>query len=379
LIQLPFQDIASHNPDEKRFSTNYTLKVGATQMSSAHSKKLTANIKAHGCAAKFSPLELAQILNSLPPVHSENLLAGTKNFEDAAVYKISEELAIISTIDFFPPVIDDPFLYGRIAAVNALSDVYAMGGSPLIALNVFCFPTCDYPLAVASEIIAGGAAAVSEAACLLVGGHSIQAAEPIYGLSVTGVVSPKRILTNDGARAGDAIVLTKALGTGISLLAHKGGELSGSAYNELIGTLTRLNGPCLKAALAYDLHAATDITGFGFAGHLHEMAKASGLAAKVDSSQLPLLPQVLHNAGQGLVPAAAYSNRRSFSTVCRFAPAVDLSMTDLIFDPQTSGGLLFALPAHQAVALCSELVADNWPAQIVGEFSPGESGYIEVF
>ena len=347
-------------------------------MSSAQSKKLSANIKAQGCAAKLSPLELAQIVKSLPQFHSENLLCGTKNFEDAAVYKFSDDLAIVSTIDFFPPLMDDAYLYGRVAAVNALSDVYAMGGTPLLALNVFCFPTCDYPLSLAEEIIAGGASAIKEAGCLLVGGHSIQAPEPIYGLAVTGVVSPQRILTNDGAKAGDAAVLCKALGTGVGLLSHKGEQLSKDAYTELIASLSRLNGPCLQTALKYNLHAATDITGFGFIGHLHEMSKGSGLMVKVNSKDLPLLPEVLQCAELGLVPAAAYANRNSYESICSFSDSVQLGLTDLMYDPQTSGGLLFSLPAAEAESLCQELQKENWPARIVGEFVEGKAGFLEI-
>lgn len=348
------------------------------QMSSAQSKKLTANIKAQGCAAKLSPVELAQIVRSMPTFASDNLLCGTKNFEDAAVYKFSDQLAIVSTIDFFPPLIDDPFLYGRIAAVNALSDVYAMGGKPLLALNVFCFPTCDYPLELAEEIIRGGASAVKDADCLLVGGHSIQAQEPIYGLSVIGTISPQRILANDRARSGDAIILCKALGTGIALLSHKGEQLSQNAYQAMVDSLTRLNGPCLDIALAYDLHAATDITGFGFLGHVHEMATASDLMARIQTLKLPLLPEVLQCAEQGLVPAASYANRKSYSEFCRIDSSVDLALTDLLFDPQTSGGLLFALPEEQASSLCKELNDANWPAAKVGEFVKGTAGFIEV-
>ncbi len=348
-------------------------------MSSAQNKKLTANIKAYGCAAKLSALELAQIVDSLPKFGSENLLCGTKNFEDAAVYKFSEDLAIVYTIDFFPPLIDDPFLYGRIAAVNALSDVYAMGGAPLLALNVFCFPTCDYPLSLAKEIIAGGASAISEAKCLLVGGHSIQASEPIYGLAVVGTVSPKRILTNDGARAGDSIVLCKPLGTGVALLSLKGEQLSEEAKNILIGSLTKLNGPCLDIALKYDIHAATDITGFGFIGHLHEMSKASELKAIVNTSNLPLLPEVLQCAEQGLVPAAAYANRKTYSSICQISSSLDLAVSDILFDPQTSGGLLFALANSEADALIADLHKADWTAAKVGEFQQGESGLIEVF
>ncbi len=346
-------------------------------MSSA-SGKLTANIKAQGCAAKLSPLELSQILRSMPSFDSPNLLCGNKNFEDAAVYKIDDDLAIVSTIDFFPPVIDDPYLYGRIAAVNALSDIYAMGGKPLFALNVFCFPTCDYPLSIAEAIIAGGASAVKDADCLLVGGHSIQASEPIYGLAVTGAISPKKILSNDAAKSGDALILCKALGSGVALLSYKGEQLSETAFQELTASLTRLNKECLEIALKFNLHAATDITGFGLIGHVHEMAKASALKAVIESSKLPLLPEVLVCAEMGLVPAAAYANRKSYSSICSFDNNVSLAVSDIMFDPQTSGGLLLAVNAAEARSLCDSLRAADWPAEIIGNFRDGEAGTVEI-
>ena len=347
-------------------------------MSSAQSKKLTANIKAFGCASKISPAELAQIVGSLPSFESENLLAGTKNFEDAAVYKMSDDLAIVATIDFFPPLLDDPFLYGKIAAINALSDIYAMGGKPLFALNVFCFPTCDYPLELAQQIIAGGAEAMREAGCLLVGGHSIQAPEPIYGLAVTGTVHPEKILQNSGARDGDAILLCKALGTGIAFLARKGNELSDAAWSRLLDSLCMLNGPCLDLVRDLELHAATDITGFGLIGHLHEMAQASALCAKVFSNQLPLLDEIEQCAEQGLVPAAAYANRNTYSKFCRIADSVSLALTDVMFDPQTSGGLLFSLPKADAERALGDLRGAGWNASIIGNFEKGDAGIVEV-
>lgn len=347
-------------------------------MSSAQSKKLTANIKAYGCAAKIGPAELAQIVASLPAFESENLLAATKDFEDAAVYKMSDDLAIVATIDFFPPLMDDPFMYGKIAAVNALSDVYAMGGKPLFALNVFCFPTCDYPLELAQQIIAGGAQAVKEAGCLLVGGHSIQSQEPIYGLAVTGTVHPEKVLRNSGAKVGDAILLCKPIGTGVAFLARKGGELSDAAWSGLLDSLSRLNGPCLEIARKYDLHAATDITGFGLIGHLHEMAQASGLSARVFCKQIPLLDEVEHCAEQGLVPAAAYANRNTYSTFCRIDDSVALSLSDLMFDPQTSGGLLFSLSNTEAQSALRDLQSAGWNASIIGNFVEADAGIVEV-
>lgn len=354
-------------------------------MSSAETKKLTANIKAQGCAAKLSPAELAQIVKPLQQFQSENLICGTENFEDAAVYKLTDETALISTIDFFPPIVDDPYLYGRIAAVNALSDVYAMGGKAILALNVFCFPTCDYPLSLAAEILAGGADAVKEADCLLVGGHSIQAPEPVYGLSVTGLVDPRKILKNSGAKPGDQILLCKPIGSGVALLARKGGVLSESANKELMSSLCRLNGPCLEIAKKYQLHAATDITGFGLIGHLHEMAKGSGLKAVLNSSKVPLFSQVLEFASQGIVPAATYANRQAYGSISSFAEEIDLAITDLLFDPQSSGGLLFALAEGHCESLCHELTESGWTAARIGEFqSVGDSeelpgpGFVEV-
>ncbi|MBX9571126.1 MAG: selenide, water dikinase SelD [Candidatus Obscuribacterales bacterium] len=376
---MRFQAVSSEEPQKKLVSIRINLKVGTGHMSSAESKKLTANIKAYGCAAKISSAELAQIVASLPSFESDNLLTGTKNFEDAAVYKMSDDLAIVSTIDFFPPLLDDPFMYGKIAAVNALSDVYAMGGKPLLALNVFCFPTCDYPLELAQQIIAGGAQAVREAGCLLVGGHSIQSTEPIYGLAVTGTVHPDKILMNAAARADDAILLCKPIGSGVSFLARKGGELSDTAWSALLESLCRLNGPCLEIAAKFDLHAATDITGFGLIGHLHEMAQASGLTARIASRQVPLLDEVEHCAEQGLVPAAAYANRNTYSKVCRFAESVPLALSDLMFDPQTSGGLLFSLAQSDAELALVDLQKSGWKASIIGKFIDGDAGVVEVF
>jgi selenide, water dikinase len=250
-----------------------------TTSNNESSRKLTANVKAAGCAAKISSLELKQVLSSIPRTQCPELLTSLENFEDAAVYKITEDIAIIETVDFFPPVVDDPFLFGRIAAVNALSDVYAMGGKPVIALNVLCFPTCDYPLSVVEEILKGGQAACAEAGVTVAGGHSIQGPEPVFGLAVTGVINPKSILTNGGAKNGDVLVLTKPLGTGVMLLGLKGDTLSQIERKQLLDSLTLLNKQALEIANKYHPSAATDITGFGLIGHTTEMAFASGLAA----------------------------------------------------------------------------------------------------
>lgn len=342
------------------------------------SKMLTANVKAGGCAAKISSAELHQILTNLPLTSSPNLLTGLEHFEDAAVYSLSKDSAIIQTIDFFPPVVDDPYLYGMISATNALSDVYAMGGTPIMALNVLCFPTCDFPIDVVREIVRGGAAQVQAAGAVLAGGHSIQSQEPIYGLSVTGVVHPDKILTNGGAKRGDVLVLTKPLGTGVALLGMKANLLAGEAEKSLVKSLTLLNKNALEIGLKYSPNAATDVTGFGLIGHVHEMGKASGLSAQLWAPSLPLLPDVLELAEQGFVPAGAYANRNSYEQITTYINDVDLAITDLCFDPQTSGGLLFAIPANKSEQLVKELLAADIQAACIGKFTDGKSGNVEV-
>ncbi|SRR5579875_136197 len=349
-----------------------------TDTQDSGSAKLTANVKAAGCAAKISSGELAEIVRALPGLASPDLLAGMENFEDAAVYRITEELAIIQTTDFFPPVVDDPYTFGRIAAVNALSDVYAMGGRPILALNMLCFPTCDYPLSVAREILRGGAEVIAEAGAALGGGHSIQGREVIYGLSVTGVVHPAAVLTNGGALAGDCLVLTKPVGTGVCLLGLKGGELPEGARRELIANLTALNNRSLDAARRYPLHAATDVTGFGLIGHAHEMAQASGLAVYLSAPSVPLLPAALELAAQGFVPAGAYANRKAYANHIRYGEEVETALADLLFDPQTAGGLMLALPDEPARRLVSDLRELGLPAAVVGMFHAGPAGLVEV-
>jgi selenide,water dikinase len=342
------------------------------------SRKLTANIKAAGCAAKISAVELREIVKALPAFDSPALLTSVNSFEDAAVYKLSEQLALVQTIDFFPPVVDDPYLYGRIAAANALSDIYAMGARPLVALTVFCFPTCDYPLQVAREILAGGASAVADAGAVLAGGHSIQASEPIFGLSVTGTIDPQKILTNGGAKDGDALVLTKRIGTGVLLLALKGEMITDSTRSVLVDQLVQLNAEALDVAYDFPIHGATDVTGFGLVGHLHEMAKSSNLMVTLSAKDVPILPEALDCAEQGLVPAGAYANRSAYKQIVEIDPAVPLAVTDLLFDPQTSGGLLFALPKRHAEQLADRLHQRGLCGAIIGEVKSGTIGKVEV-
>lgn len=344
------------------------------------SKKLTANIKAGGCAAKLGSAELASLLGGLSGKGDERLIAGIEHFEDAAVYKISEDLAIIQTVDFFPPLLDDPYTFGQIAAANALSDVYAMGGKPVFALNIVCFPTCDFPLSVLKKILEGGADKVKEAGASLAGGHSIQASEPVYGLSVTGLVHPSEMLTNGGASPGDVLILTKPIGTGVGLLGLKGEQLEVGAGNDLVSSLTELNDVALSVARRFKINAATDVTGFGLAGHVREMAKASGLVAEIDTCSIEYLPGVVELASQGFVPAGAYGNRQSFSDFVSYIKEVDLAYQDLLFDPQTSGGLLLAVGEEQSRELLQALKAEGLRASIAGCLIEGDNpGRVKVF
>lgn len=340
------------------------------------SRKLTANVKAAGCAAKISSLELKQVLSSIKRPHCPELLTSLDNFEDAAVYKITEDIAIVETVDFFPPVVDDPFLFGRIAAVNALSDVYAMGGKPVIALNILCFPTCDYPLEVVEEILQGGQAACNEAEVTIAGGHSIQGPEPVYGLAVTGVVNPQSMLTNGGAKEGDLLLITKPLGTGVMLLGMKGDLLAEAERKQLFDSLTLLNKGALEIAKKYEPHAATDITGFGMIGHTAEMASASGLSAYLYIDELPLFPGARSLAAQGFVPAGAYGNRNTFNSSVSNLEHIETAIQDLLFDPQTSGGLMFALQEKPAMRLLAELKDSGFTAAIVGGMRRGTPGSI---
>lgn len=342
---------------------------------------LTSGVKAGGCAAKLSSYELKQILAGLPKNSHAALLSGIENFEDAAVYKLNDETAIVETVDFFPPMVDDPFLFGQIAANNALSDIYAMGGKPLLALAVLTFPTCDHPLSTAAEILRGGADMVAKAGAIMADGHSIQGKEILYGLTVTGLVEPGKVLTNGGAKSGDHIILTKAIGTGVSLLALKAGLLSEENRARLFSALTTSNGPALNAALSSGcpINACTDVTGFGLIGHIHEMGKASKLAARINLKSVSFMADSLELAAQGLVPAGAYGNRKSFEQNVSYIKDLPLELSDLLYDPQTAGGLVFAVGTERRDQLMAALHAAAIEAQDIGQFEEGIPGHIDLF
>jgi len=300
-----------------------------------------------------------------------NVIVGLEKADDAGVYKVSDDLAIIQTVDFFTPIVDDPYAFGQIAAANALSDVYAMGGVPKTAMNLVAFPLKDMDLSVLRQIIQGGLDKMREAGVVLVGGHSVEDKELKYGLSVMGFIHPDRVLTKKNLKAGDRLILTKPLGTGIINTAIKGGLAS----KEITDTVTRLMATLNKDAAQimehYPVHACTDITGFGFLGHLAEMVVDSGTGIRIQANRVPILPQTLNYAGMGLVPAGAYKNREFFERHVDFATGVDPLIQDILFDPQTSGGLLISVERHRAEDLLQALKEKGiHDAAIVGQVEP---------
>ena len=293
---------------------------------------------------------------------------GLDQADDAGVYKVTDDLAIIQTVDFFTPIVDDPYWFGQIAAANALSDVYAMGGVPKTAMNLVAFPIKDMDISVLRQIIQGGLDKMKEAGVVLVGGHSVEDKELKYGLSVTGFIHPDRILTKKNLKTGDRLILTKPLGTGIINTAIKGGLAS----KEITDTVTRLMATLNKNAAEimsnYPVHACTDITGFGLLGHIAEMIIDTGFSIKLTSKTIPIIPGTLEYAGMGLVPAGTYKNREFRECMVDFAPSVDRLVQDILFDPQTSGGLLICVDRKNADELLEKLKEkgmDN--AAIIGD------------
>lgn len=303
------------------------------------------------------------------------LLVGTETSDDAAVYKISEELAVIQTVDFFTPVTDDPYLFGQIAAANALSDVYAMGGEPKLALNLAAFPNC-LDTEILGEILKGGADKVMEAGAVLAGGHTISDNEPKYGLCVTGFVHPKKMWKNCGAEPGDLLVLTKPLGSGILSTAEKGGIIREAEHLEAAKTMMTLNKYAAELAKEFQVHCCTDITGFGLAGHAMEMAKGSKKTFVIYAEKLPVLSGAREYAEMGLIPAGAYRNREFLEK--DMESRISGWREDLLFDPQTSGGLLLAMPPEDAAGLMGRLSGLELPSAVVGEVTE-EKGKFLIF
>ena len=308
-------------------------------------------------------------MSGLPRTADANLLVGFDSSDDAAVYKVSDDTAVIQTVDFFPPVVDDPYTFGQIAAANALSDVYAMGGEPRLAMNLLAVPNC-LPLEAVGAILEGGAAKVAEAGAVTAGGHSIEDAEPKYGLCVTGLVHPDRVLTNSGAREGDILVLTKPLGTGILTTAAKAELLSQAEYREMVDIMTTLNQAAARAAVPLGPSACTDVTGFGLIGHVREMAEGSGQTVELWPGRIPIVPRALELARDGIIPAGAYRNMDFASPDVEATGTFPQEVLDCLYDPQTAGGLLVSLPEKRAEELLRRLSDRGVTAAAVGRICP---------
>ena len=334
--------------------------------------KLTKLAKCAGCGAKVGAGVLAQLLEGIQVHKDPNLLVGFDKSDDASVYKVSDELALVQTLDFFPPIADDPYTFGQIAATNALSDIYAMGGDPKLALNIMCVPE-DMPKDTVHQILRGGYEKVYEAGALITGGHSIVDDEPTYGLSVTGFVHPDRILPNSGAKEGDVLLLTKPIGIGILTSAMKADLCSKESTELAMRLMTTLNKNGRDAMVKYRVHACTDVTGFALMGHLLEMAQGSDLRAEVEVSAVDLIPEALEFARMGVLPAGMYRNR-TFAEQWVDAGQTEIAVQDMLYDPQTSGGLLMAVDPADADALLAELKGTVPSAQRVGVMRRYEGG-----
>jgi selenide,water dikinase len=325
----------------------------------------------------LGPGALTEILQDLPNVKDRDLLVGYDSSDDAAVYRVSDDVAVIETVDFFTPIVDDPYLFGQIAAANALSDVYAMGGEPRVAMNLLCVPNC-LPKEDVRAILEGGHSKAVEAGCVIAGGHTIQDNEPKYGLCVTGFVHPERILKNVGAQPGDVLVLTKPIGSGVLTTALKADLISASSRDAAYAHMATLNKAAGDAVRQVsDVHACTDITGFGLLGHSFEMAEGSGVTIRLHGKALPLMDEALDMAGMGIIPSGAYRNMDYVKPHLAVLPSAQQALLDLAADPQTSGGLLVALPREQAERLLSLLRPFAPWSAIVGEVSARKASELE--
>ena len=351
----------------------------------AETIRLTTTVKAAGCAAKLSPGVLDLILKRLPPQSDPNLLVGFETSDDAAVYRLTDDLAIVQTVDFFTPIVDDPAQFGQVAAANSLSDVYAMGGRPISALTIVAFPASGAP-EILEEILRGGLAKMSEANCTVVGGHSIRDDELKFGYAVTGVIHPQKVWKNIGAQPGDILLFTKPIGTGVISTALKQGLAQEAWVSAATASMTRLNRDAADALHEVEaaskngrvVHAVTDVTGFGLLGHAREMAIGSGVSMKIDHKQIAYLPGAIE-AARGHFFSGGLKNNRDFCEGCvNFVDQVTEEFRALLFDPQTSGGLLVSIAPDSADAAIAALKRFSVSAQVIGEIIPRRSPLIEI-
>jgi selenide,water dikinase len=334
--------------------------------------KLTKLAKCAGCGAKVGAGTLAKLLGDMKVLHDPNLLVGFDKSDDASVYKLTDDIAIVQTVDFFPPICDDPYTFGAIAATNALSDVYAMGGEPKLALNIMAVPK-DMPPETVHEILRGGYEKAYEAGTIITGGHSILDEEPKYGLAVTGFAHPEKVLTNSGAKPGDVLLFTKPIGIGILTTSAKVGMVSKESMDLALKLMTTLNKSARDIMAKYRVHACTDVTGFGLLGHGLEMAQGSGVEIHLDVDQIDLIPEALELANIGMLPEGMYRNR-AFAEDSVDAGEVEVARQDMLYDPQTAGGLLIAADPADAQSLFNELKPSVPSAQIIGKVKEYRGG-----
>jgi selenide,water dikinase len=319
-------------------------------------------------------------LRDLPLISDPNLIVGMEHGEDAGVYKLRDDLAIVQTVDFFTPIVDDPYTFGQIAVTNALSDVYAMGGNPLTAMNIVCFPVNKLDIAILREILRGGLDKMREAGVLLVGGHSVEDDELKYGLAVTGVVHPDKVLLNTGGRVGDRLILTKLLGTGIVSTALKGGMADETLVAKSVAAMTTLNKTAAELIMETpDVHACTDITGFGLLGHAAEMVEESDVGMVIHASSVPFFPEIREFVEMGIVPGGLHRNRAFRNSIIEIGPDCPQWMVDIFFDPQTAGGLLIAVSENQVETLLGKMHDRGIrEASIIGEIVAEPKGRIRL-
>jgi selenide,water dikinase len=319
------------------------------------------------------------VLAGLPFQSDPNLIAGMERVEDAGVYKLNDDLAIVQTVDFFTPIVDDAYQFGQIAVANALSDVYAMGGRPLTALNIVCFPQNVMDISVLKDVLRGGLDEMHEAGVILVGGHTVEDPELKYGLAVTGTIHPSRVIHNTTAKAGDRLILTKPLGTGIISTAIKGGQADKEAVESIVRSMSALNRTAAELMVEVGVSACTDITGFGLLGHAAEMVEGTYVGMVIDSAVVPYFPEAKKLAGMGMIPGGFYRNRDFRKHMVDINKSVPQFLHDILYDPQTSGGLLIAVPEKKALKLLNKLhQAGVSEAVIVGEVVSENKGRIQV-
>lgn len=331
-----------------------------------------------GCSAKLPADKLSELLSQVPLLKSANIMVDVDTHDDAGVYRLNDTTALIVTTDFFPPVCSDPYEFGQIAAANSLSDVYAMGGTPLLTLNLNMYPSTE-PLEGLRDILLGGQDKINEAGAFTMGGHTIEDPIPKYGLAVVGTVNPKELVTNSGSKVGDVLILTKPLGVGVALGAHRLGLITTESYCEALSQMKQLNSHAAAVMRTFGVCGATDITGFGLLGHAHKMAVASGVSFEISSLSLPLLPDILMLLEDGCIPGAAFRNRDFVASDVQFSDSVSYEYRMVCFDAQTSGGMLLSVSEAKAEDALQELKMVYPHSQIIGRATPIRNKRVYVY